>query len=53
MCSGASDSWITLLEEEKQSVEKDNPEHAFVCERIDVLTWKLWVEQDELFPESK
>lgn len=53
MRPGVFDSWIALLEENKESIEEDNPEYNLVCESIDVLIQKLRVERDKLFPEGE
>jgi len=52
MCSGMFDSWITLLEENKQSIDDDNPEYVLVCERMDALIQKLREERNKLYPEG-
>ena len=35
------DSWITMLEENKASIEDDNPEYKLICDTFDTLILKL------------
>jgi len=52
MSRAVFDSWIMLLEENKESIGEDNPEHELVCETFDTLTLKLRKERHDKFPET-